>query len=74
MIIDVTDAVKALVDKARNAESGDQALKFSQAACNVANARAALLPEPALAKEKKAIPAEFIAGDLDALGGPSKTG
>ncbi len=52
MIIDVTDAVKALVNKAQDTETGDQALKFSQAACNVANARAALMAEPVLAEEK----------------------
>ena len=45
-MIDVTDAVKALVDRAKAAaesssttqDNEGQALKFSQAACNVANA------------------------------------
>ena len=53
MIIDVTDAVKTLVNKAQATEYGDQALKFSQAACNVANARAALMHEPALTKKEE---------------------
>lgn len=36
------DCVKALITKARNAEKSDDALKFSQAACNAANAMCAL--------------------------------
>ena len=51
MIIDVTDAVKALVNKAKTTESGDQALKFSQAACNVAHARASMMIEPESTEE-----------------------
>ena len=42
-MIDVSDAVKVLVDKAKDAEKSDDALKFSQAACNVANARGSLV-------------------------------
>ena len=36
--IDVSEQVKSLVNKAENAEKSDDALKFSQAACNAANA------------------------------------
>lgn len=36
------DQVKALIQKASAAEKSDDALKFSQAACNAANALAAL--------------------------------
>ena len=38
---DVTSAVEALVAKAAAAERADDALKFSQAACNAANAMCA---------------------------------
>ena len=34
--------VKALIDKAATADKADDALKFSQAACNAANAMCAL--------------------------------
>ena len=39
--INVNDQVKALVDKAAKADKSDDALKFSQAACNAANAACA---------------------------------
>jgi len=39
--VEVSDQVKALVDKAVKAEKSDDALKFSQAACNAANASCA---------------------------------
>jgi hypothetical protein len=38
--IDVSTEVKSLVKKAEKAEKSDDALKFSQAACNAANAMA----------------------------------
>lgn len=41
--MDVTDEVTSLVKKAEQAEKSDDALKFSQAACNAANAMASLL-------------------------------
>lgn len=44
--LDVSGEVKSLVEKAEAAEKSDDALKFSQAACNVANARASLLVGP----------------------------
>lgn len=34
----MSEEVKTLITKARNAEKSDDALKFSQAACNAANA------------------------------------
>lgn len=40
--IDVTKEVESLVKKAAEAEKADDALKFSQAACNAANAMACL--------------------------------
>lgn len=40
--IDVTKEVKSLVEKAETAEKADDALKFSQAACNAANAMACI--------------------------------
>jgi hypothetical protein len=40
--IDVSKEVESLVEKAAKAEKSDDALKFSQAACNAANAEAAL--------------------------------
>jgi hypothetical protein len=40
--IDVTKEVESLVKKAEKAEKSDDALKFSQAACNSANAMACL--------------------------------
>lgn len=36
--IDVTEEIRSLVVKAEKAEKSDDALKFSQAACNAANA------------------------------------
>ncbi len=40
--IDVTKEVESLVKKAEQAEKADDALKFSQAACNAANAMACI--------------------------------
>jgi hypothetical protein len=40
--VDVSKEVKSLVEKAEQAQTADDALKFSQAACNSANAMAAL--------------------------------
>ena len=45
-MIDVKDEVRTLVDKAKDAEKADDALKYSQAACNVANARATMMAWP----------------------------
>jgi hypothetical protein len=42
MDIDVSKEVESLVKKAEQAEKSDDALKFSQAACNAANAMACL--------------------------------
>jgi hypothetical protein len=42
-IIDVANAVKALIEKAEKANEANDALKFSQAACNVANAKACMM-------------------------------
>lgn len=39
--IDVTQQIVSLVTKAEQAEKSDDALKFSQAACNAANAACA---------------------------------
>lgn len=36
--MDVTKEIESLVKKAEQAEKADDALKFSQAACNAANA------------------------------------
>lgn len=41
------EAVKALIDKAAKAHCSDDALRFSQAACNAANAMCALKVEAA---------------------------
>ncbi len=38
---DKTKEVESLIDKAASAEKSDDALKFSQAACNAANAMCA---------------------------------
>lgn len=38
----LTEFVEAMVEKAGTAEKSDDALKFSQAACNAANAMAQL--------------------------------
>lgn len=38
---DKTKEVETLIDKAANAEKSEDALKFSQAACNAANAMCA---------------------------------
>ena len=35
---DLTEKIEAMVEKAAKAEKSDDALKFSQAACNAANA------------------------------------
>ena len=35
---DVTKEIETLIEKAASAEKSDDALKFSQAACNAANA------------------------------------
>ncbi len=40
---DKTKEVEQLIDKAAKAEKSDDALKFSQAACNAANALCALM-------------------------------
>jgi hypothetical protein len=40
-IVNVNEQVKSLVNKAEQAEKADDALKFSQAACNAANAACA---------------------------------
>jgi hypothetical protein len=40
--IDVSKAVKSLVEKANEAKDANDALKYSQAACNAANAMACL--------------------------------
>lgn len=40
--IDVTKEVESLVKKAEKAQRADDALKFSQAACNAANAMACI--------------------------------
>lgn len=40
--VDVSTEVQALVKKAAETNSADEAMKFSQAACNSANAMAAL--------------------------------
>lgn len=39
---DKSTEVEALIDKAAKAEKSDDALRFSQAACNAANAMCAL--------------------------------
>ena len=44
--IDVSKEVESLVKKAELAEKADDALKFSQAACNAANAMACLRSIP----------------------------
>ena len=41
-VVDVSEQVESLVKKAEQAKTADDALKFSQAACNSANAMAAL--------------------------------
>ncbi len=48
---DAREPVKALVMKARGAEKADDALKYSQAACNVANAAMTLFSIDCLNKE-----------------------
>lgn len=40
--IDVTEQIESLVKKAEAADKSDDALRFSQAACNAANAMACL--------------------------------
>jgi hypothetical protein len=42
--------VEAMIEKAAKAEKSDDALKFSQAACNAANAMCALASEKTLGK------------------------
>lgn len=43
MSIDMKDAIEELRDKAKNAEKSEDALRFSQAANNLANTRAAMV-------------------------------
>ena len=38
--MDMTKEIKSLIEKAEKADKSDDALKFSQAACNAANAMA----------------------------------
>jgi hypothetical protein len=45
-MIKVEHAVVELIHHAKESQKSDDALKFSQAACNVANARASLLVKP----------------------------
>lgn len=45
MTTETKSAVEQLIDKAASAEKSDDALKFSQAACNAANARCAVASE-----------------------------
>jgi hypothetical protein len=47
---DQEKCVNALVAKARDAEKSDDALKFSQAACNAANALCALASSKTIGK------------------------
>lgn len=42
--------VEAMIEKAAKADKSDDALKFSQAACNAANAMCALASEKTIAK------------------------
>jgi hypothetical protein len=42
--------VEAMIEKAAKAEKSDDALKFSQAACNAANAMCALASEKTIGK------------------------
>ncbi len=42
MMTDKTKEVEALIDKAAKADKSDDALRFSQAACNAANAMCAV--------------------------------
>lgn len=44
--IDVTREIESLVKKAEKAEKSDDALKYSQAACNAANAMACVRNMP----------------------------
>lgn len=41
-MIDKTKEIEALIDKASKAEKSEDAIRFSQAACNAANAMCAL--------------------------------
>lgn len=43
--------VEAMIEKAAKAEKSDDALKFSQAACNAANAMCALASEKTIGKQ-----------------------
>lgn len=43
MSIDMKEAIEALRDKAKDANKSEDALRFSQAATNLANARAAIV-------------------------------
>ena len=45
MTTETKSAVDQLIDKAAKAEKSDDALKFSQAACNAANALCAVASE-----------------------------
>ena len=42
MSIDMKEAIEALRDKAKNADKSEDALRYSQAANNLANTRAAM--------------------------------
>jgi hypothetical protein len=45
-------AVKEMIDKAAKAEKSEDALRFSQAACNAANAMCALASEKTIKPEE----------------------
>ena len=45
------NAVETLVTKAKDADKSEDALRFSQAACNVAHAREILMIKPIADKE-----------------------
>ena len=51
---ELVKAVEVLIDKAAKADKADDALKFSQAACNAANAMCSLEHAKKLEKESKA--------------------
>lgn len=51
--VDVSKAVEQLVSRAEQAKTADDALKFSQAACNSANAMAALAAAKRQIKEQE---------------------
>jgi len=45
------EAVKQMIDKAAKADKSEDALRFSQAACNAANAMCALASEKTIGKQ-----------------------